>query len=415
VSERNFRRLVSVTAAPSPFYVVWELTLRCDLRCIHCGSRAADARDRELTTAEAMSVVKQLAELQTFEVALIGGEAYLHEGFFEIARAIVAAGMRVTMTTGGRGITRTLAKEMKAAGFFSVSVSLDGLERTHDQLRASAGSFAAGSEAVRFLRDAGILATCNTNLNRFNQAELEPLYEHVKSLGATGWQVQLTVPLGRAADRPDLILQPWDLLDLIPRIARLKERSLDEDFFLSPATNIGYFGPEETRLRSLGRERNQHWRGCQAGRAVLGIESDGAVKGCPSLQTAHYVGGNILQRPLQEIWEHSPELAFTRERTVDDLWGFCRSCEFASACLAGCTFTAQALLGRRGNNPWCHYRARDFAKRGLRERLVPKDAAPGLPFDNGRFELVVEPLDAPDPPPEKPGRRLRVWKGEVGA
>jgi radical SAM protein with 4Fe4S-binding SPASM domain len=217
------------------------------------------------------------------------------------------------------------------------------------------------------------------------------------------------------ADRPDLILQPWDLLDLIPLIARLKERSLDEGFFLSPATNIGYFGPEETRLRSLGHERNQHWRGCQAGRAVLGIESDGAVKGCPSLQTAHYVGGNILQLPLQEIWEHSPELAFTRERTVDDLWGFCRSCEFASACLAGCTFTAQALLGRRGNNPWCHYRARDFAKRGLRERLVPKDAAPGLPFDNGRFELVVEPLDAPDPPPEKPGRRLRVWKGEVGA
>jgi radical SAM protein with 4Fe4S-binding SPASM domain len=257
-----------------------------------------------------------------------------------------------------------------------------------------------------------IVSTCNTNVNRFNQAELEPLYEHIKSLGAVGWQVQLTVPLGRAADRPELILQPWDLLDLIPRIARLKERSFDDAILLSPGTNIGYFGPEETRLRSLGRVRNEHWQGCQAGRRVLGIESDGAVKGCPSLQTADYVGGNLRHRALEDIWQNSPELSFTRDRTIDDLWGYCRSCDFASACLGGCSFTAQALLGRRGNNPWCHYRARDFAKRGLRERLVPKEPAPGLPFDNGRFEIAIEPIDAPDAQPHRPERRLRVWRGD---
>jgi radical SAM protein with 4Fe4S-binding SPASM domain len=143
----------------------------------------------------------------------------------------------------------------------------------------------------------------------------------------------------------------------------------------------------------------------------MGIESDGAVKGCPSLQTSHYVGGHVRESSIQAIWDSAPELAFARQRTAEDLWGFCRSCEFAEVCRGGCTFTAHALFGRPGNNPYCHYRARTLARRGLRERLVPRERAPGLPFDNGRFEIVVERLDAREPEPERPARLLKIWAG----
>jgi radical SAM protein with 4Fe4S-binding SPASM domain len=138
----------------------------------------------------------------------------------------------------------------------------------------------------------------------------------------------------------------------------------------------------------------------------MGIESDGAVKGCPSLQTASYVGGKLRERSLSAIWNEAPELGFTRERTVESLWGYCRSCAFAEVCLGGCSFTAHAVLGRPGNNPYCHFRARSLAKEGMRERLVPAAAAPGKPFDNGLFELVVEPLDAPDPGAALPAEAL---------
>src|SRR6185436_4276129 len=165
-----------------------------------------------------------------------------------------------------------------------------------------------------------------------------------------------------------------------------------------PGNNLGYFGPEEATLRSLQPDGSDHWLGCQAGRFVMGIESDGAVKGCPSLQTAHYVGGNLRESTLADIWNHAPELAFTRRRTVDDLWGFCRTCAFASTCMGGCSFTAHAVFGRPGNNPYCHYRARTLKKQGLRERLVPATPAPGTPFDSGTFDVIVEPFDAPDAP-----------------
>ena len=412
---RARRRLDVVAEAPFPAYVVWELTLACDHACTHCGSRAGTPRDAgELSTSEALAVVGQLAELGTREVVLIGGEAYLHEGFLEIVRALAARGIAPALTTGGRGITDALAADLAAAGLAYASVSIDGLEATHDRMRHLRGSFHAATTALARLRAAGLPTASNINLNRLNHRDLEPLYDHLLALGIGSWQVQLTAPLGRAADRPELLLQPYDLLDLVPRVAALKARARADGIVLTPGNNLGYFGPEETALRSVAAGDRDHWRGCQAGKFVMGIESDGAIKGCPSLQPA-YVGGNARAHPIRQIWTEAAPLGFTRHRTVDDLWGFCRACPFAGTCMAGCTFTAHSIFGRPGNNPYCHYRARTLAKQGLRERLVPGAAAPGTPFDHGLFELITEPAGAPDPlpPPERlvqitrPPRRAR--------
>ncbi len=117
-----------------------------------------------------------------------------------------------------------------------------------------------------------------------------------------------------------------------------------------------------------------HFHGCNAGDTVMGIEADGTIKSCPGLPSP-YAGGNIRERRLRDIWENAEPMAFNRRRTVEDLWGYCRSCYYAETCLAGCTWTAHALMGRAGNNPMCHHRALDFEARGCRERLVKvKDA-----------------------------------------
>src|SRR5262252_8097548 len=94
-----------------PIHAIWEVTLRCDLACRHCGSRAGRERPDELTTGEALDLVAQMAELGVHEVTVIGGEAYLRDDWTEIIRAIRAAGMTATMTTGGRGLTLERARE----------------------------------------------------------------------------------------------------------------------------------------------------------------------------------------------------------------------------------------------------------------------------------------------------------------
>jgi radical SAM protein with 4Fe4S-binding SPASM domain len=389
---RDRRRLAVVTTQPFPAYVVWELTLACDHACTHCGSRAGVARDGELTTDEALAIVDQLAALGTREVVLIGGEAYLHPGFLAIVRALRGRDIAPALTTGGRGITDELARQLADAGLVYASVSVDGLEPAHDQMRNRRGSWRDAMAALDRLRSAGIPTASNINLNRLNHRDLEPLYDELRARGIAAWQVQLTAPLGRAADRPALLLQPYDLLDVVPRVAALKAVAHGHGIVLTPGNNLGYFGPEETKLRSIAPGDGDHWRGCQAGKFVMGIEAHGAIKGCPSLQPA-YVGGNVRDHSIAELWNTAPALAFARVRTLDDLWGFCRTCPFAETCMAGCTFTAHSISGRPGNNPYCHYRARTLARQGLRERLVPTAPAPGVPFDHGRFEIVTEPLD----------------------
>jgi radical SAM protein with 4Fe4S-binding SPASM domain len=138
-----------------------------------------------------------------------------------------------------------------------------------------------------------------------------------------------------------------------------------------------------------------HWRGCRGGINVVGIESDGTVKACPSLPTTPYAGGNVRDLTLEQIWEHSAAVRFARDRDIDELWGRCKSCYYADVCRAGCSWTAHCTLGRRGNNPFCYHRAVQLRRAGLRERLVMKERAPHEPYDHGVFEIVEEPIPAP--------------------
>jgi len=377
--------------------VVWELTLRCNLACLHCGSRAGRERRNELTTDEALRVVAQLAELPAREVALIGGETYLRSDWDAIAAAIAARGMVCSMVTGGRGLDRAVARQAAQAGVASVAVSLDGLEAAHDTQRGWPGSFRAAREALRHLADAGIATSVNTQLNRLSSPDLEPLLEVLRHERIWAWRPNLTVPMGRAADRSGWLLQPWELLGLYPRLAALAERCRASGIVFAAGNNIGYFGPYETVWRG-GRNGEGYWQGCRAGSRILGIEADGTLKGCSSLPGASYAGGSLRESPLRQLLRSTP-LHDIGARTAKDLWGFCSDCYYADVCRAGCTWSGHVLFDRAGNNPYCHHRALAFQKRGLRERLELVEAAPGMPFDHGRYALIVEPIPeggAPD-------------------
>lgn len=378
-------RVTATDLPPHPRYVVWELTLRCDLACRHCGSRAGKPRPGELRLDEALGIVEQLAAMGTREVAFIGGEAYLVPWWLDVVRAVANKGIRPTMTTGARQLTRERARSAADAGMQAVSVSVDGLQATHDRLRNVKGSFDAALGALGRVAEAGMEPYANTQVNRLNLPELEDLADTLLSAGIRAWQVQITGPMGRAADVADWLLQPSDMLDLVPRLGAIARRARERGCAVEASNNLGYFGPFEGLLR------RRHWQGCQAGRYTLGIEANGDVKGCPSLPSAPYVGGNLREQSLAEIWE-TATLRFTRDREPGELWGFCKTCYYADICRGGCSWTAHTLLGRRGNMPYCHHRALELAGRGVRERLVQVRAAPGQPFDFGRFELIEEPL-----------------------
>jgi MoaA/NifB/PqqE/SkfB family radical SAM enzyme len=232
---------------------VWKVTLRCDLACRHCSSRAGRARDDELTPPEALDLVAQLADLGVQEITLIGGEAYLRADWLVLVAEIRKRGMRCTMVTGGRSFTGERAKAAAAAGLQSVSVSVDGMSASHDALRGVRGSFTSALGAIGHTRAAGIQVTANTQVGRLNKHDVPDLFERLIAAGIAAWQPQITVPMGRAADEPELLLQPYEMLDVIPMLARLKARADGAGVVFWPGNNVGYYGPHEESMRLAAR------------------------------------------------------------------------------------------------------------------------------------------------------------------
>jgi MoaA/NifB/PqqE/SkfB family radical SAM enzyme len=172
-------------------YAVWEITLKCNLACQHCGSRAGHARSEELTTAEALNLVQQLADVGIQEVTLIGGEAFLRDDWLEIASAITKAGMVCGMTTGGYGITLETARRMKEAGIKVVSVSVDGLQDTHNRLRGKSESWQWAFKTMGHLKEAGLSFGCNTHKSMSGLRKLG--FSHGKFSLLCQWEMRLII------------------------------------------------------------------------------------------------------------------------------------------------------------------------------------------------------------------------------
>ncbi len=396
MSDQSARRRVSLRDQIDcvPVYVVWEITLACNLKCLHCGSRAGHRRAEELTTAESLDVVRQLAELGTREISIIGGEAFVRKDWLTLVRAIREHGMDCTMQTGAYKLSAAMLQAAAEAGLQGIGISIDGLEPLHDRLRGVRGSYAEALRVMNDCRRLGLTTSVNTQITATVMPELPALMDVIIEAGAKYWQVQLTVAMGNAVDHDEILLQPYDLADLMPLLADLHRRGGERDLVLLPGNNVGYFGPYDALWR--GPERG-HYPGCPAGQNVIGLEADGTLKGCPSLATERYGAGSVRDTPIAELWTSHPALQFNRERGTSDLWGHCADCYYAEVCRGGCTWTADSLFGRRGNNPYCHYRVLKLAKRGLRERVVKVEAAAQSSFATGLFELIEEPIPVAGP------------------
>ncbi|MFW5878636.1 MAG: radical SAM/SPASM domain-containing protein, partial [Myxococcota bacterium] len=348
-----------------PRYCVWELTLACNLRCGHCGSRAGQARPDELDTGECLKLVKDLAALGCEVITLSGGEPTLREDWPAIAAEIRRQGMIPNMVTNGVGMDAEKARLMKEAGLSNVAVSIDGPPDIHERIRGK-GTYPGTGQAVRLLQEAGLPVTVMTTVNALNLSRLEEVHAACKSLGVSRWRLQLGKPMGNLDDHEDWVIRPRDLLYLLPRLHRL---AIEDDLPVGIGDSIGFFGPYDEPLRATSwKGTPQRWAGCQAGLQAIGIEANGGVKGCLSLQAFAgekdpFVEGNIRERSLKEIWRDPNLFAYNRRASVKELTGFCASCSKKNVCKGGAKCVASAVTGDVLEDPYCYHRVAELARR----------------------------------------------------
>jgi radical SAM protein with 4Fe4S-binding SPASM domain len=341
-----------------PRIAVWELTLKCNLNCRHCGSRAGKARDDELTLPEARRLCGELAELGCEHITLSGGEPLLRKDWALIAETLVDLGVQTAMITNGSAWTREVAAAVRAIGLESIGFSLDGFQEAHDYQRRVPGHWERVVRAIDNAVETGLTVTVVTTVNNRDLGELEALREFLCQHGVVRWQLQFATPTGNMAENRSLVMEPKELLVAVPRIAGMCRDDRMPKVY--PGHNVGYFGEPEEWLRDQ-KAVVPFWTGCLAGLTVIGIESNGNVKGCLSLPSElngvdAFVEGNVRQTPLREIWCRPGAFAYCRQFTVDSLGGFCRTCDYNDICRGGCTWACFAERGFVRDNAYCYWR-----------------------------------------------------------
>jgi radical SAM protein with 4Fe4S-binding SPASM domain len=229
---------------------------------------------------------------------------------------------------------------------------------THDSIRrypqggGGESRFRRAFEALALSRSAGLKTTAITHINGRNLEELEQLHALLALLPIDGWQVQLGSPQGRMLQaEAGYLISPEQL----PLAVEIIERLQGRPFPIVYTDDIGYYTEHESHLRQILSGHFPFWTGCYAGILCIAIESNGGVKGCPSLPSS-MVEGSVRERSLREIWEDPKAFGYNRAWNPRRLKGFCRRCEFRHLCRAGCTSFALASTGSIYENRHCLFR-----------------------------------------------------------
>ena len=294
-------------ANPRLRWLFFEITSRCNLRCKHCGSVCTSIGQ----SLSVQDVESTLASVQPDHpmIYLTGGEPLLHPDFFEIAKRIRSMGFSWGMTTNATLIDEETAFQLRQTEMSTVSVSLDGLEYSHDLLRGQTGAWRLAVRGLQSLQKAGFKPQVTTVLHRGNINELEPLCALLCDMGIDSWRPINIEPIGRACEAGNLLLSTEQFAYLLRFI---REKRFDPHYKMEVTFGCShYLGTENERMV------RDHYFLCGAGILVAGVRSNGDICACLDIENRkELVQGNIRTDNIMEVW-HNRFHAFRRDRTDD--------------------------------------------------------------------------------------------------
>jgi len=281
-------------------YLFLEITRRCNLSCLHCGSDCGtEAASEELTTESWLKIIDDVRNSfgDSVMFVLTGGEPLLHGELHRITARISSHSMRWGIVTNGQLLSDVRLASLIENGIEAITISLDGPEHAHDHLRNRPGSFGKTFEAMRWIGESGIpLQDVVTCVHPGNLDSLDATAEIILAAGIPAWRLFRVFPSGRAGRDPGLDLdfeQTWQMLGWIEaNKRRLARRGLTVNYSCEGYLPFDF----DRRVRDVPFF-------CRAGVNFAAILADGTVTGC-SNNHASFSQGNILEHNLRYLWEN---------------------------------------------------------------------------------------------------------------
>ncbi len=329
--------------------VVWNMTRRCNLKCIHCYAHALEEEGTDdISTAAAKNIIDDLAAYGAPVMLFSGGEPLVRKDLTELASYATGKGMRAVISTNGTLISKEKAKELKEVGLSYVGISLDGMEEVHDHFRGVKGSFRKALEGIANCQAEGLKVGVRFTINKRNVQDVKGIFNLLKEHEVPRACFYHLVYSGRGSELISEDLSHADtrkLLDLIMDETRaLFDAGMGKEILTVDNHADGIYLYERLKREDPKRaeqvmELLQYNEGNSTGRGIACISWDGRVHADQFWR--NHTFGNVLERPFSEIWDDpNIELLHKLKDKKPHVKGRCAKCKYLKIC--GGNFRARA-------------------------------------------------------------------------
>ena len=334
--------------------IVWNMTRRCNLKCIHCyaGAREAQSPD-ELTTAEGKALIADLASFGSPVILFSGGEPLLRHDLAELARFAVEKGLRAVISTNGTLLSKEQVDIFKSIGLSYIGVSLDGLKETHDRFRGVRGAFEQTMQGIRTCREAGIKVGIRFTVNRQNAEEIPFIFDLIEKESIPRVCFYHLVYTGRGASliREDLTAaETRSVMNLImDRTRDLFERGLPREVLTvdnhadGPYLYLRLLKEDPLRAAEVMALLKMN-EGNSSGNGIGCVSWDGEVYADQFWRSLSF--GNVRSRPFSAIWsDRADELLMKLKQKKRYVKGRCARCRWLDVCAGNLRSRAESVTG----------------------------------------------------------------------
>ncbi|WP_421901186.1 12,18-didecarboxysiroheme deacetylase [Maridesulfovibrio sp.] len=329
--------------------VVWNMTKRCNLKCVHCYAQAVDPDGKDdISTAKAKEIIDDLAAFGAPVMLFSGGEPLVRKDLVELASYATSKGMRAVISTNGTLITKEKARELKSVGLSYVGISIDGTEETHDKFRGVPGSYKKALQAVENCKAEGLKVGLRFTINKRNWTEVPSVFQVLKDLEVPRACFYHLVYSGRGSEliKEDLShAETRQLLDLImDETKALYDAGMPKEILTVDNHADGVYVYQRLLKEDPARAKEvlellQFNEGNNSGRGIGCISWDGQVHADQFWR--NHTFGNVLERPFSEIWtDENIELLHKLKDKKKYVGGRCAECRYLNIC--GGNFRARA-------------------------------------------------------------------------
>jgi len=334
--------------------VVWNMTRRCNLRCVHCYSRSQNkAYPGELTTAEGKALIDDLAAFSCPVILFSGGEPLMRPDLPDLVRHATDRGIRAVISTNGTLINGDFAKTFRRFGLSYVGVSLDGLRETHDRFRGVTGAFDEAMAGIRTCLAEGIKVGVRFTINRRNAADIPAIFDLIEAENIPRACFYHLVYTGRGSNLIEEDLNHTEaraVLDLILNRTRLLfDRGLEKEILTvdnhadGPYVYLRLLRESPDRAADV-LELLKMNEGNSSGHGIGCVSWDGEVHADQFWRDVSF--GNIRRRPFSEIWtDTSNDLMARLKDKKRFVTGRCARCRWLDVCGGNFRARAEAATG----------------------------------------------------------------------